>query len=70
MLLGKGGNFRDRTFIVDFELSGGTIAGSGLVELNAASFDGEVEVVSSGSGIASRIGLGAGRDVCDAQWEK
>ena len=57
MFLEKGGNFRDRTFIVDFELSGGAVAGSGFVEFDSSAFDGEMEVVSYGSGIASRIGL-------------
>lgn len=56
------GNGCGASGVVDGELLGGpaaVAASRGLIELYPAAFDGEVEVVGAGSGVATGIGLGA-----------
>ena len=66
----EAGNFGDRAFVIDFELTGGAVAGGRVVEFNAAALDGEVEVVGSGPGVSAGVGLGSGRDVGHAKGKK
>lgn len=64
------GDFGDRTFVVDFKLSGGALAGRGFVHFDSSPFHGEVEVVGPGTGVAARVGLRTGRDVGHSEREK
>lgn len=52
---------------MDLELFGGFFGAGFLGEFDATAFDGEVEVVGAGTGVAAGFGACAGGHVCDAE---
>ena len=74
MLAEEGGDFGGGAFVVDGKLWGGALTGGrrqlGGVEIDAASFDGQVEIVGSGPGVSAGLGVRSGRHVSDPEGQE